>query len=146
MLDKLLRKELNIESLKDSDIELIVSEICSLKQHTSYLVFFNIMRLYKRTDFTLPYNIQRITRHKAILSFSKEMKATIGGDKYLSKYSCQYIDIINSDVYKNNVDVMDISNTPFQDFIDYLISINIDRITYNKLLGGKTYTRIQDLI
>ncbi len=144
MLNELLQQKLDVESLTDSDIKIISDEMCGLKTHTLYLVISNIISIYKHKDLSLPRNIGKIVRNNETSKYFRYLNTNI---KILATiHKCYYLDIINSDSYKNNIDIFDISNEPYQPFIDYLITVNKEEYIYLKLTYGNQRLKIQELI
>lgn len=158
MLNKLLNKEISIDLLTDTDIELIVDDICALTKYKKYFVIHNILMSNRIDTFTFEGNALKIASHPKINCMSvncvSDMK--IFSDKYNITFDTDvYERILVSDFYVNNINVFDISLDDIsldyvyytiKPLIEYIKSEQTEYLIYCNLLGIKPNLGIQSFI
>lgn len=148
MLNKLLNKEISIDLLTNTDIELIVDDICALTKYKKYFVIHNILMSNRIDAFTFEGNALKIVSHPKINCIS-DMK--IFSDKYNITFDTDvYERILVSDFYVNNINVFDISLDyvyyTIKPLIEYIKSEQTEYLIYCNLLGVKPNLGIQSFI
>lgn len=148
MLDKLLNKEISIDVLTNTDIELIVDDICALPKFKRYFIINDILMSNRIDIFTFKHNALKIVNHPKINGIS-DMKF------FLNKYNIAFNTdtherILKSDFYVNNINIFDISLDDvyhtIKPLIEYIKSEQTEYLIYCNLLGVKPNLGIQSFI